>query len=103
MTTKPPSPQGISALLRKAGFGRSTFSPGRMGLRRYSPGYLVTAGYPESMVEVCHRGGDEAECERMLAAYAEAVRAAGWCAAWSKRRTTRPVLIVTAPKITEGE
>ena len=99
MITKEPTPQGISALLKRAGFERSTSSPSRIkGWRNYTAGYQVNARYP-SGAEVTHRVGfdrgprADAERARMLAAYAEAIRAAGWHVV----TTSRPRLIVSAP------
>jgi hypothetical protein len=83
MTAKPPTPQGISALLKRAGFERSVSSATRIkGWRNYSEGYSVT-GYRDE-VNVRHhtgyaRGSGAAERrDTALAQYAEAIRAAGW-------------------------
>jgi hypothetical protein len=95
--TTPPTPQAISALLRKAGFERSVSRATRIkGWRESSAGYYVT-GYKDE-VNVRHMLGfsrDEEARDRMLARYAEAIRAAGW-------QVTGPTpvgreLVVTAP------
>jgi hypothetical protein len=76
----PPTPQAISALLRKAGFERSQSRATRIkGWRESTTGYHVT-GYGDE-VNVSHRLGfarDEEARDRMLAKYADAIRAAGW-------------------------
>jgi hypothetical protein len=84
-TPKTPTPQGISALLRKAGFERSESSATRIrGYRRRSEGYSAAKWDDYGSVEVrYHRGmqlPDEADRIRpgMLAAYTEAIRAAGY-------------------------
>ena len=104
MITKEPTPQGISALLKRAGFERSTSSPSRIkGWRNYTAGYQVNARYP-SGAEVTHRVGfdrgprADAERARMLAAYATVIREAGWHVVTSG---SRPCLIVSA--LPEGD
>lgn len=95
MTTKPPTPQGISALLRKAGFERAVITRSYMrGLGSdHTAGYHVKkrpghAGevavnwwpstsrknaYSPAVIE-----GDIATGRAMHERYAEAIRAAGW-------------------------
>lgn len=92
---KTPTPQGISRLLKDAGFTRSK-TEGRSG--RCS-GFLVNANRgSEGGVRVRYysrlTGADRDSIRRVrLAEYAEAIRAAGWAVGvqgWE--------LIVTAPK-----
>ncbi len=101
MNTKPPTPQGISALLRKAGFERSESRATRIkGWRESSEGYYVT-GYRDE-VTVRHRTGfgcGPAAGERrrdMLAKYAEAIRAAGWTVTGPADESILQELTVTA-------
>lgn len=95
-----PTPQGISALLRKAGFSRSQ----RAGHSWYSPGYQVRKSAADSTaVYVEHAGGSGGMSreQRMAWAvkYAEVIRAAGWTVTgpepgmWPQLTVTaRPVL-----------
>lgn len=74
-----PTPQGISALLRKAGFSRSEAS----GRFWRSSGYRVGKSYTDSTtvhVEyVTSSGGPPpGQREAWLGKYAAAIRAAGW-------------------------
>jgi len=99
MSGKEPTPQGISALLKRAGFERSTSSPSRIkGWRNYSAGYRVEASYPTG-AEVTHKTGfdrserAQAERDKMLNAYADVIRAAGWHVVTTE---SRPRLIVSA-------
>lgn len=95
MSTKPCTPQGISALLRRAGFRRSVITnPQSRGWgREYSQrsdgfqvkGITSAPGMPWQSVAVRHMTGrmasDTAVVARkkdMLAQYAEVIRAAGW-------------------------
>ena len=101
MTTKPPTPQGISALLRRAGFDRSVSRATRIkGWRESSEGYMVT-GYRDE-VTVRHmagfgRGPNADRRKRdMLAKYAEAIRAEGWAVAEPAEGDILQDLIVTA-------
>lgn len=99
-TPKPPTPQGISALLKRAGFERSESSATRIkGWRKYSEGYSAAKWDDRGSVEVTwHRGllsqseGSETR-PRMLAAYIEAINAAGYSVRLQSDR-----LIVTAGK-----
>ena len=81
MTAKPPTPQGISALLRKAGFERSEVTSmharnwGR-SYREYSDGYQVRKS-PGS-VTVTRRPRDVATRDEWLTKYAEAISGAGY-------------------------
>jgi hypothetical protein len=78
MTAKPPTPQGISALLRKAGFSRSV----RQGRGQASTGYDVSKSYGDGDVVVRHNTWSmvpfpEAR-DAALARYAAAIEAAGY-------------------------
>lgn len=100
-TPKPPTPQGISALLRKAGFKRSESSTTQIkGWRNYSEGFKVARSHGiEPGVRVEHktgfRRGPETEKRRtaMLTQYAEAIAKAGYCV---ERDELWPGLNVTA-------
>lgn len=79
MTTKPPTPQGISALLRKAGFTRSA----RTGRSGTCSGFRAGKVYTrEGAVRVSHHFwsmGTPAERHREeLTRYAEVITAAGY-------------------------
>lgn len=79
MTVKQPTPQGISALLKRAGFTRSE-PDGRNG--RCS-GFLVSSRSSGDGARVRHyfrtmAGRDSSSQPQIVAAYAEAIRAAGW-------------------------
>lgn len=100
VTAKTPTPQAISALLRKAGFERSVSSATRIkGWHDYSAGYMAR-GYGADSVEVRHmtgfdRGERAARARgEMLGRYADAITAAGWAV----ERTDYDQLIVTAPE-----
>ena len=104
MTAKPPTPQGISALLRKAGFERSESSATRIkGWRSYSEGYSVAKWDDYGTVDVrWHRGlltpTEAAEARpRVLGDYIEAIRAAGY----SVSLLNGDHLIVTSAPATE--
>lgn len=80
MTLKPPTPQGISALLRKAGFDRAsvdrfTLTAGFFVMTsRADPGGGVRVGY-----RAAHVGSQTAATRSdLLAKYTEAIKAAGW-------------------------
>lgn len=48
MAGKQPTPQGISALLRKAGFDKSVSSASRIrGMKESSQGFQVSRGFEE--------------------------------------------------------
>lgn len=81
-TPKTPTPQGISALLRKAGFARSDSRPRGQGS---SSGFTVGKVYgSEGAVQVRHHfwsmGTPLDRYEEKLTAYAEAITAAGFAA-----------------------
>lgn len=83
--SKQPTPQGISSLLRKAGFSRSESSSTAVkGWRNYSRGYVVRGSGPGT-VTVRHEDGkfrpDDEDHKRsadMETQYAEAIRVAGY-------------------------
>jgi len=85
MTHKPPTPQGISALLKRAGFERSESSAtGVKGWRNHSEGYVVR-GYESGRVHVGHEDGrfHSADADRQRSAemeerYAQVIEAAGY-------------------------
>lgn len=108
MTTRQPTPQGISALLRKAGFERSAV------LSRASLNHRYTAGFrtrsTETEVYVGYRWAtplvtpSAKQAERnlataleMTAKYAEALTAAGWPA--EVIHLAGPLVRVTAKEI----
>lgn len=80
----PPTPQAISALLRKAGFDRATYSKSSIrGMREHSQGYHVQAD-PSGGVSVnwwqssLIHGTNPTRNREMLAHYAQAITAAGF-------------------------
>jgi hypothetical protein len=86
VTQTKPTPQGISALLRKAGFGRSARNATRVrGFSSRTRGYVV-GGRTDGTVAVYHEDGNsfmitDATVERQVreqARYAEAIEAAGY-------------------------
>jgi hypothetical protein len=93
MTSKPPTPQGISRLLKSAGFKRSTPDPWR-----HESGYRVTKAHGrDGAVSVRHvflTMGVSGEHHRAkLDTYAKTITEAGWQV---EARTYE--LVVTAPK-----
>jgi hypothetical protein len=91
MTAKPPTPQAVSALLKRAGFKRSERQIGGFG-----DGFVAEKDWTaKGAVRVGHRfwslrGGDRGP---WLAKYAEAITAAGWAVEAGERE-----LVVTAPR-----
>lgn len=82
MDGKPPTAQGVSALLRKAGFERSVSSATRIrGWHDRSSGFMVT-GYGGEVtvtyVSSLFRRADQGHIVAALNTYAEAIRAKGW-------------------------
>jgi hypothetical protein len=83
---KQPTPQGISALLRKAGFERSVSLASRIrGFREHSEGYRVTAA-SDGKAEVdflasSFRSPDEIRIKAMLARYRAVIEASGYTVA----------------------
>lgn len=81
---KPPTPQGISSLLKRAGFARSEKRSTRIkGWTESSQGYRVTR-YREDGVAVHHEPGfargaaAQVREHEKLTAYAKAIEEAGW-------------------------
>ena len=114
-TAKQPTAQGISRLLGKAGYQRSTTSKGRIrGLPNVGTGYEVR-GYEPGTVYVRHRMqyGSDAAALRMLAKYAGAIRAAGFAVREPSEDasgffaeltvTANPALTTSSPGHTETE
>lgn len=94
MTPHPPTPQGISALLKRAGFTKSVRTP-RMGS---SSGYQVAKDYGNlNGVAVRHitwsMNPPENIVSEWLSKYADAISAAGYAVT---RPEDRDILIVTA-------
>ena len=83
--SKPPTPQGISRLLAKAGFERAEPTPYRvMGARQYTGGFHVVTDHQGSAVRVTwwppsHSADDAlAKNAEMLLAYGDELAEAGW-------------------------
>ena len=101
--SKPPTPQGISALLKRAGFERSVSSATRIkGWRNHSEGYAVSASEPGRVCVEYKTGFDRgpnaaSRRDEMLGEYAGFFAAAGYSVerddSWAF-----PRLIVTAGK-----
>lgn len=102
MIARQPTPQGISSLLKRAGFERSVSSATRIkGWRNNSEGYRCEKSYGiDGGVLVRHYTGfDRGEAaharrDEELARYAEAIKAAGWAA--YRTETGPDGLLVTA-------
>lgn len=78
MTPKPPTPQGVSALLKRAGFARAVIQ-----MRGGCSGFRVTKDHGrEGRVRVRHHtwtmASDDARHQRELARYAKTITEAGW-------------------------
>lgn len=78
-TTKPPTPQGISALLRKAGFTRSIPS----GQYWRHPGFIVRKDWADDhavRVDYFNASGGvtQAHTDARLREYTKAITDAGW-------------------------
>lgn len=102
MVTKTPTAQGVSAALRKAGFGKSeTQTTAVKGWHNRTEGYRAQRK-AEGEVWVEHetgfaRGANAAERrDAKLAEYAEALKAKGW--AVRRLETGTPCLLVTTPE-----
>jgi hypothetical protein len=89
MAPKPPTPQAISALLRKAGFARSEKLPRTARYDRYSAGFHVRgdsaaayAGWrPETPLlspSTTEADRNKATALEMAGKYADALTSAGW-------------------------
>jgi hypothetical protein len=78
---KQPTPQGISALLKNAGFKRSVTSKSRIrGMSEHSAGYEIHKHGSET-VEVLYQPGvnrNAAWTEEKLVAFTEAIEAGGF-------------------------
>ena len=98
------TPQGISALLARAGYARSQRKPSMIkGLREHTDGFLVVrSDRCEGAVEVDHvtstinRHMPEERREKMLTAYTETLTAAGWTVE-KHEDTFVDFLLVTTP------
>lgn len=106
---KQPTPQGISALLRKAGFDKSVQTASRIrGMKESSPGYQVSRGGKPGTVMVEFRqssfrvaSADELAA-KTLARYREAIEAAGFTVEAGKS-TFRNILIISAAPDLDAE
>lgn len=106
--TPTPTPQSISALLRKAGFDRSEpWSLGGKGASGRAPGYLVRA-YGTGVVRVHHEDGkrlpadeDRQRCAEMAERYAQAIEGAGYAVKRRDVANWSGSLIVTAREGTD--
>lgn len=104
MTTKPPTAQGISRLLAKAGFERSVSHTTRIkGWHDWNEGFQVTRGHGSHDGDVIVQlrmdkwaRGEAAGARRAAETerYAEAIRAAGYTVTVDEKSVSR--LIVTA-------
>jgi hypothetical protein len=105
--TTPPTPQAVSALLKRAGFERSNHGDKGVMWNLMSTGYRVTGRTPDAeprFVVVLHFDEGQYGCQddwerhletavEQLSRYAEVISAAGWDA---ELRQGDPKLIVTA-------
>lgn len=105
--SKPPTPQGISVLLRKAGFEKSVVTRNTRHHKAHTAGYHVTTIMGEVRVNWWPETDDSAAAHQaaipkgreMRARYADVIAAAGW-AVTEKMHT----LIVTAkPETPAGD
>lgn len=102
---KQPTPQGISALLRKAGFERSVRSTTRVrGYSSRSQGYVVGGG-KVSAVTVYHEDSSfmrtdatVERCVREQARYAEAIEAAGYAVERGSGGLFGPLIVRALPE-----
>lgn len=84
--TRTPTPQGISALLRRAGFERSVMTRNSRHHKEHTAGYHVKAFMGEVVVNWWPETDHSAEAHQaaipegreMRARYAEVITAAGW-------------------------
>jgi hypothetical protein len=114
MTAGQPTPQGISRLLRKAGFTRSTYGDKGVMWNEASPGYSAWktfhgdhSEHPYVAVQhVTRSEGDwderKAESRSWLEKYAAVLRGAGFAAVVRDRGTEPPWLIIMTV-VTTGE
>jgi hypothetical protein len=105
MTPKTPTPQGISALLRKAGFKRSESSTSRVrGFRNRSSGFVVSRR-GDGEVAVYHETGffmtdDAIEGRRaeQEGRYADVIEAAGYTVERGAGGMFAPVVVRAMPE-----
>lgn len=103
-TPKTPTPQGISALLRKAGFEKSVTSTTRVrGWHSRSWGFVVR-GYMKGIVYVHHEDGghmqtDEAQVARVREQerYAVAIESAGYAVERGEGGYFGPIIVRALP------
>jgi hypothetical protein len=117
--TRQPAPQGISALLRKAGFERAVITRqyGRglgkdhtagyhVKLRPGHAGEVVVNWWPSTSrpntYSAAYIEGDAATAKDMHQRYAEAIRSAGWGAEVTRLNVRVYALPESAPETTEG-
>ena len=89
MTLKPPTPQGVSALLERAGFERGVSRPEELA----ADGYAVIPNRPDDGIVLVNWWGADAERGGMLRCYTEAIEAGGYRV---RRQGDDSYLIVTA-------
>jgi hypothetical protein len=109
MTTKPPTPQAISALLRKAGFTRSNYGAKGVMWNEASTGYSVWRTFhandpDQPYIAVQHHIREDGwepdwparkkEMRSRLEEYAAALRAAGYAALVRDRGSEPPWLTI---------
>jgi ribonuclease HIII len=103
---KRPTPQGISALLRKAGFERSVSHATRVrGFSSRTQGYVV-GGRTDGSVAVYHEDGNSfmitdataARQVREQARYAEAIEAAGYAVERGAGGLFGPLIVRALPE-----
>jgi hypothetical protein len=91
MTAKPPTVQGINALLRKAGFEQAVVTNNNRYHKEHTegfrvakyPGGVIVNWWPDTTRPATSRTAAQAEQDRrtqreMITRYAEAIGAAGW-------------------------
>jgi hypothetical protein len=97
---KQPTPQGISALLRRSGFERSETKKGRIrGFREWTEGFTATKHYPDGVVVEwqpsslrAHSDNDERQRE-MLDRYRKVIEDAGYVVADGSTALTAKLLV----------
>lgn len=90
MSAKPPTPQAISSLLRKAGFEKAVITDNNRYHKENTAGFHIVKGagdvrvtwWSESVLPSARTTAfveaERAEERRMLTVYAEVIRAGGW-------------------------
>lgn len=98
-----PTPQGISALLRKAGFDRSVSQPSRIrGFREYTEGFKVSKDYDGGVLvewlpsSFRARGNNEERERDMLNRYHKAIEEAGFAVDYLSTALTAKLLVTAA-------